>query len=549
MSSDESVFGATSHADWAEMVAKLLGGVSAESLNRIDEDGLAVSALYEIDPVVRPEARLALQLPQAPADRVRYGWDICQPIRLTDLHHTALAAANSSILAALETGANSLWLSSKEDITAVLPALFDQVFLPAIRIIIDAPTSSDLPQLLQTLAGDKAISLHFANSPLSQSGLAAGLELANDPILTGIFIVDGWILHNQGHTNIAELAAVLAGVATILRAGHESGHDLTALTSRISLTLAMPADTFDGIAKLRAMRQLLTSLFAGLALNQTGLPRLIGRPSLRMMSLLYPEENILRTTTALLGGAIGGADAMAALGYDYLSGESEAARRLARLTQLIMIEESGLARSLDPASGSAFIENRTDDLASAAWKQFQTIEAQGGLPVFAETGLLAAWADAANAKREAALRAGKTQLVGVTLQPAPDDPASLAAIPENPVRPSALVEVIRQEALAASPRILVLRAESTDTAESKQEQAVIKLLAIAGLHPLVLSCGSDQDAALAAARPDIVISCLNSDEIAVDARSLECLIVDARDLLADADQLGRVRALISGVAA
>ena len=75
---------------------------------------------------------------------------------------------------------------------------------------------------------------------------------------------------------------------------------------------------------------------------------------------------MLRTTTALLGGAIGGADAMVALGHDYLSGESEAARRLARMTQLMMIEESGLARSLDPAGGSAFIENRTDDLASAA---------------------------------------------------------------------------------------------------------------------------------------------------------------------------------------
>ena len=97
MSSDESVFGATSHGDWAEMVAKLLGGAPPESLNRIDEDGLTVSALYEIDPTVGPEARPASQLPQAPADRVRYGWDICQPIFLADLQQTTLTAANSSI--------------------------------------------------------------------------------------------------------------------------------------------------------------------------------------------------------------------------------------------------------------------------------------------------------------------------------------------------------------------------------------------------------------------------------------------------------------------
>ena len=79
------------------------------------------------------------------------------------------------------------------------------------------------------------------------------------------------------------------------------------------------------------------------------------------------------------------------------------------MTQLMMIEESGLARSLDPVGGSAFLEKRTDDLASAAWTRFQTIEAQGGLPVFTEAGSLAAWAKAANAKREAALRAEKAR--------------------------------------------------------------------------------------------------------------------------------------------
>ncbi len=550
MSSDESVFGATSHADWAEMVEKLLGGAPTESLNRIDEDGLTVSALYEIDPTGGTEALPTPQLPKAPADRVRYGWDICQPIFLADLQQTTLTAANSSILAALETGAGSLWLSSDEDVTTVLPTLFDQVLLPAISVTITAPAApGDVLDSLQTLAGDEAISLHLTHSPVCRSAIATGLRLVDQPGLRGLFMADGWALHNQGHTNIAELAAVLAGVAAVLRAGHAAGHDLEALTSRISLTVALPADMFDGIAKLRATRQLLTSLFAGLALDPTKLPRLIGRPSLRMMSLLEPEQNMLRTTTALLGGAIGGADEMVALGHDYLSGESEAARRLARMTQLMMIEESGLARSLDPAGGSAFIENRTDDLASAAWTRFQTIEAQGGLPVFAEAGSLAAWAKAANAEREAALRAGKMQLVGVTLQPAPDDPASLAALPENPVRPAALVEVIRREATATPPRILVLRVEHPDTAQSKREKAVIRLLAIAGLHPVVLGCSADQDAALAAARPDIIISCLDADDRAADALPPGCLLVNAGELLTDADQLGRLRAMIAGVAA
>ena len=109
--------------------------------------------------------------------------------------------------------------------------------------------------------------------------------------------------------------------------------------------------------------------------------------------------------------------------------------------------------------------------------------------------------------------------------------------------------MIRREATATPPRILVLRAEHSDTAQSKREQAVIRLLAIAGLHPVVLGCGADQDVALAAARPDIIISCLDADDSAADALPPGCLLVDAGKLLADADQLGRLRAMIAGTAA
>ena len=516
-----------------------------------------MSVLYPIDPSVGTRARLTPQIPQAPADRVRYGWDICQPIRLADLQDATVKAANTHILAALESGASSLWLSSDQDITPVLPALFDRVVLPAITVIIDTPAAADdVLRAVQALYGEEPLSLCFAHSPLCSSSIAAGLALADNPELTGIFRADGWALHNQGHTTIAELAAVLAGVAAILRAGHSGIHDLAKLTGQICLTVALPADMFDGIAKLRAMRQLLANLLAGVGLDPTKQPRLIGRPSLRMMSLLDPEENMLRTTTALLGGAIGGAEAMAAFGHDYLSGESEAARRLARMTQMMMIEESGLARSLDPAGGSAFIEARTNDMANAAWTLFQTIEAQGGLPAFVEAGSLAALAEAANAKREVALRAGKSQLVGVTLQPAPDEPSPLAALPEAPVRPAALVEAIRREATATPLRVLVLQASNPDMAQSSRQKAVMNLLAIAGLHPVVLGWGADQDAALAAARPDIIINCLGYNEGDADGDGDDdpivpppgCQMADAGELLADADQLGRLRAMIAGAA-
>ena len=110
MSSDESVLG-PHHTLIGRKRSQSCSAARPESPNRIDEDGLAVSALYVIDPTVGTEAPPAPQLPQAPADRVRYGWDICQPIFLADLQQTTLTAANNSILTALETGAGSLWLS------------------------------------------------------------------------------------------------------------------------------------------------------------------------------------------------------------------------------------------------------------------------------------------------------------------------------------------------------------------------------------------------------------------------------------------------------
>ena len=70
-------------------------------------------------------------------------------------------------------------------------------------------------------------------------------------------------------------------------------------------------------------------------------------PSLRMFSLIDADMNMLRTTTALLGGAIGGADIMTAFAHDELSGASPMGRRMARMQQILMIEESGLGRSLD----------------------------------------------------------------------------------------------------------------------------------------------------------------------------------------------------------
>ena len=126
-----------------------------------------------------------------------------------------------------------------------------------------------------------------------------------------------------------------------MRGGMARGLDLSDLASRLSASLALPADLFDGIANVApcaAGGGIVSAL--GLDPNTHRL-FLQGAVSVRMFSLVDDEVNMLRTTTALLGGAIGGADQPSAHAHDCLGGKCAAGRRLARMQQHLLIEESG----------------------------------------------------------------------------------------------------------------------------------------------------------------------------------------------------------------
>lgn len=220
-----------------------------------------------------------------------------------------------------------------------------------------------------------------------------------------------------------------------------------------------------------------------------------------MMSVLDPDVNMLRTTTALLGGAIGGADAMTGFGHDVLSGESAEARRIARLAQAMMGDESFLAAGLDPAAGSSFIESRTESLAEAGWQRFQQIEAAGGFGAAIESGFVAGWAHEAAEAREARLRHGEDESLGATLQPLAGPVPDILPAHADIRRPAAAVESLRRAAAATPPRLLILRGEASDA----DEKRLRSLLAIAGLAAVTLTA-EDADG-IGAARPDWVIGC------------------------------------------
>ena len=152
--------------------------------------------------------------------------------------------------------------------------------------------------------------------------------------------------------------------------------------SIVGATLAANQDMFLTLAKFRAIRLLWARVLEASGIAHQPL-RLHGETSRRMMARLDPHTNILRATAAVFGAGLGGTDTFTVLPFSIAQGLPNAfARRMARNTQLILLEESQLWRVADPASGSGYVESLTHNLSERAWAIFQGIEKSGKLPAF-----------------------------------------------------------------------------------------------------------------------------------------------------------------------
>jgi methylmalonyl-CoA mutase len=165
----------------------------------------------------------------------------------------------------------------------------------------------------------------------------------------------------------------------------------------------------------------------------------------RMLTKHDAYVNMLRNAIAVAAAGLGGADAITMLPHTAPLGLPDAfARRAARNTQLVLLEESNLARVADPAAGSGTIEAITDELCAAAWSHFQEIESAGGAWAALESGLVQKNAAAVRAEREKAVARGKDILTGTNAYPdirettpavldvapaAKSEPAGAAALP------------------------------------------------------------------------------------------------------------------------
>ena len=216
----------------------------------------------------------------------------------------------------------------------------------------------------------------------------------------------------------------------------------------IFFRLAADADQFLTMAKFRSLRKLWARVEQACGLA----PRaafISAETAWRMMTKRDPWVNLLRATMAVFAAGLGGADSVTVLPFTAALGLPDRfARRLARNTQLILLQESNLAKVGDPAAGSGGIEAITDELCRAAWAAFQEIEAAGGIASALERGLLQERVATVRAKREQAVARRRDAITGTSEFPhLAETPVSVADV--APLSVPAYPATIRFPALQA----------------------------------------------------------------------------------------------------
>jgi methylmalonyl-CoA mutase len=230
-------------------------------------------------------------------------------------------------------------------------------------------------------------------------------------------LADGRPVHDAGGSEAQELAFTLAVAVAYLRALEAGGIALDVARAALSFRLCADADQFLTMAKFRALRLLWARIEQACGLAPKPI-FIAAETAWRMLTQRDAYVNMLRATIATFSAGLGGANAITVLPHTLALGLPDGfARRAARNTQLVLLEESNLAKVSDPAAGSGGIETLTQQLCEAAWQLFQEIEKAGGAFAALEQGLIQRKVAATRTVRETNIARRKEVLTGASKFP------------------------------------------------------------------------------------------------------------------------------------
>ena len=417
---------------WRKLVDGVLKGAPFEKLSAKTYDGLQIDPIYE-------RARNAKVIPGRSAGTP---WQIMQRA-----DHPDAATANAQALLDLENGANGLAIifagannargfglpPTKDALTRVL----DGIYLDAgisIELEIGLQSRDMGLQFAELLSLRKispaSVNVRFGLDPIGGSAARGGSsgswestakvfaekisKLAALGFRGPFAPADGRVIHDAGGSEAQELAWVLSTGVAYLRALENAGIKRTDAQRMIYARMSADADQFLTIAKFRALRLMWARVEQSCGLAPRPL-FIAADTAWRMLTQRDPDVNILRSTVATFSAGLAGADSINVLPHTLAAGLPDAlSRRIARNTQLVLLEESNLDKVSDPAAGSGGIEALTKEFCQSAWSLFQEIERVGGAFAALEKNLIQTKIAAVRMAREANIAKRKDVLTGAS---------------------------------------------------------------------------------------------------------------------------------------
>ena len=414
--------------EWVEQAEKALKGKPISKLNTVTYEGITRKPIYTKNDINDHSFKQLID---------KSDWTVSQQLYPSTSFEELNAQLKKELRSGLQsihfatypsTEPNALVIKEQTDIKKI----FSEISLNNIPLQIHAGSSATTfinalidsgmeTNNLQGIIGADPVGELAAtgtlNKPLKQyyDEMKSNIEWKenNAPYLKTVWIQSN-PYHNGGANAVQELAAAMATAVEYLQELMNRGMSIDAASQEIAFTFPVGSDFFMELSKLRAARVLWANIVEAFGGDDQAQKMTVhATTSMFTKSNLDPYVNMLRTTTEAFSAAIGGADSINVDSYQ--QGGDVFSRRIARNTHYILKEESFLDKVVDPAAGSYYVENLTNQLADEAWNLFQELEKLGGIVEALRTNFLQNRIAEVKEKRLKDVQSRKKVLVGTNM--------------------------------------------------------------------------------------------------------------------------------------
>ena len=293
---------------------------------------------------------------------------------------------------------------------------------------------------------------------------------ANMPKFNSISI-SGYHMQEAGATQVQELAFTIADGMEYVKYGVASGLDIDAFAGRLSFFFAIGMNFFMEIAKLRAARVLWHRVMTKLGAKDERSKMLRTHCQTSGVSLTEqdPYNNVMRTTIEAMAAMLGGTQSLHTNALDEaIALPTDFSARIARNTQIVIQEETGMTKVVDPLGGSYYVESLTRELVDQAWEIIEKVEAEGGMAKAVAAGWPKAMIEEASAARAARVDRVEDVIVGVNkYKLAQEDPIEILDVDNVAVREAQVARIARVKAGRDEAKCRAALAALTEGARGK----------------------------------------------------------------------------------